>query len=172
MTERIMHGTTVERRWHREPLVWLVIAIPALTVFAGLTTVVVANRTADSVVVDDFRKEGLAINQDPRRDEAARRLGVAADLTAADAALRVALAAGRAEAPAKLVVLLSHATRAEHDRMLTLERGADGEYRATMAPLPAGHWYVEISPSDREWRLTGEFRDRAIGLALRAPAAG
>lgn len=172
MTDRTTHGTTGERRWHQEPLVWLVIAIPALTVFAGLTTVVVANHTADTVVVDDFRKDGLAINQDPRRDEAARRLGVSAEITAADAALRVALAPGRAAAPSKLVVLLSHATRAEHDRMVTLERGADGEYRAAIAPLPAGHWYVEISPADREWRLTSDFRDRALALALRAPAAG
>lgn len=163
--------TDAGRRWHREPLVWLVIAIPLLTVFAGLTTVVVANRQADSVVVDDFRKDGLAINQDPRRDDAARRLGVAAELTAVDTALHVVLAPGAAERPAKLVVLLSHATRAELDRLLTLERGADGEYRAVVPSLPAGHWHVEITPADREWRLTGEFRERATALALRAAPA-
>lgn len=162
------HSTDAERHWHREPLVWLVIAIPLLTVFAGITTVVVANYRADTVVVDDFRKEGLAINQDPRRDEAAQRLGVAAEVTAVDTALHVVLAPGRAAPPAKLVVLLSHATRAELDRMLTLERGADGEYRAVTPPLPAGHWHLEITPADREWRLTGDFRDRATSLALRA----
>lgn len=165
------HPTHGERRWHQEPLVWLVISIPALTVVAGLTTVVVANRSADTVVIDDFRKEGLAIHQDPRRDEAAQRLGVAADVTAGDGSLHVVLAPGRAAAPERLVVLLSHATRAEHDRMITLERGADGEYRAVVPPLPAGHWHVELSPANREWRLTGDFQDRATALALRASPA-
>lgn len=163
--------THAVRRWQREPLVWLVIAIPLLTVFAGITTVVVANRGADSVVVDDYRKEGLAINQDPRRDDAARRLGVAAEVTAVDTALHVVLAPGRAAPPERLVVLLSHATRADFDRMSTLERGADGEYRAVVPPLPGGRWHVEVSPADREWRLTGEFTNGATALALRAAPA-
>jgi hypothetical protein len=162
---------THSRPWYREPLVWLVAAIPALTVVAGITTVVIAGRHADPVVVDDFRKEGVAINIDPARDQAATRLGVAADLSDGNGRLAVALSAGRAEAPRRLVVILSHATRAELDRMLTLERGVDGRYAAAMPSLERGHWYVEVTPVDREWRLTGEFRDSAAALSLRPAAA-
>jgi hypothetical protein len=158
------------RPWYREPLVLLVAAIPAATVVAGLLTVLIAGHRADPVVVDDFRKEGIAINRDPARDEAAARLGVTARVSDANGALAVRLAPGRAEAPRRLVVILSHATRAEYDRMLTLERGADGTYSAPLAALDRGHWYVEVTPADRAWRLTGEFVDRAPALDL-APSA-
>jgi hypothetical protein len=78
------------RPWYREPLVWLVAAIPALTVVAGLSTVVIAARSADDVVRDDFRKEGIAINRDPARDDAAAKLGVTARVSDADGALTCA----------------------------------------------------------------------------------
>lgn len=155
------------RPWYREPLVWFVAAIPALTVVAGISTVVIAARSADTVVRDDFRKEGIAINRDPSRDLAAAKLGVAARVSDADGTLRVRLDLPTGEAPRELVAILSHATRATNDRMLTLKRGTDGSYSAPLATLERGHWYVELSPQNRAWRLTGEFVDRAPDLALR-----
>ncbi|MCZ8132427.1 MAG: FixH family protein [Steroidobacteraceae bacterium] len=153
-------------RWHDVPLMWLVLGIPALTVVAGLSTIVIANVGGDVVVRDDFRKEGLAINRDPRRDAEAARLGVAARVGQDGPRLVAALAPGRAEPPRRLVAVLSHATRAEHDRMVTLERTAAGVYVAEVGELPRGHWYLELTPTDREWRLTGDFVDRAGALTL------
>ena len=159
------------RPWHREPLVWLVAAIPALTVVAGLSTVVIANRGADDVVRDDFRKEGIAINRNPARDEAAAKLGVTARVSDADGALAVRLQLPETAAPRALVAILSHATRAEYDQMLTLRRGADGVYSAPLPELHRRHWYLELSPPSRAWRLTGDFVDRAPALDLR-PVTG
>ena len=153
--------------WHRVPLMWLVLAIPALTVVAGLSTIVIANVGGDVVVRDDFRKEGLAINRDPRRDAAAARLGVEARVGQDGTRLVAALVAGDAEPPRRLVAVLSHATRAEHDRMVTLERTADGAYAAELGELPRGHWYLELTPTSRDWRLTGDFVDRAGALTLK-----
>jgi hypothetical protein len=64
-------------------------------------------------------------------------------------------------------VLLSHATRAEQDRLLTLRGSGDGRYSAPLAALAAGHWYLEVTPADRAWRLTAEFVDRPGTLRLR-----
>jgi len=152
------------RPWYREPMMWLVTTIPALTVVAGLSTVVIAHRTSDTVVADEYRKEGLAIYRDPTRDRAAAQLGVRAELRVVDDRLVVRLAPP--VAPASLVVLLSHATRADLDRLVTLPRLADGSYAAPIAPLAAGHWHLEVSPADRAWRLTGEFVDAPGALAL------
>ncbi len=156
-----------ERPWYREPMLWLVIAIPALTVVGGLTTVVIAYLKSDTVVADEYRKEGLAINRDPTRDRAAQRLGVGATLGVEGGTLLVRLEPGSAPTPAQLVVLFSHATRAEQDRLVTLRATDDGRYAAPLAPLAAGHWYLELSPADRGWRLTGEFVDRFDTLTLR-----
>ncbi|MEI8256763.1 MAG: FixH family protein [Deltaproteobacteria bacterium] len=158
------------RPWHHEPLVWLVIAIPALTVVAGLTTVVTAFRKADVEVSDDVRREGLAIHQDPTRDNAATALGVAATLSLADGHLRVELAPGKAPLPSTLLVVLSHATRAEYDQLVPLTVGADGSFAGTLPALRTGHWYLEITPTDRSWRLTGEFVGSGAQLALSAEA--
>lgn len=158
---------TQPRPWYREPMVWLVIAIPALTVVGGLTTVVIAHRRSDAIVADEYRKEGLAINRDPTRDRAARRLGVSATVALEAGTLRVRLEPGMAPPPSQLVVLLSHATRAEQDRLVTLKAAADGAYAAALAPLPPGHWYLEVSPTDRAWRLTGEFVDTLGTVTLR-----
>ncbi len=155
------------RPWSREPMVWLVIAIPSLTVVGGLTTVVIAHRRGDVVVADEFRKEGLAISHDPTRDRAAQRLGVSAGVALDGGTLSVRLDPGTAPRPGQLVVLLSHATRAELDRLVTLRAGPDGTYAAALGALPPGHWYLEVSPADRSWRLTGEFIDRLGTLTLR-----
>lgn len=37
-------------RWYREPVMWLVVAIPLATVIAGFTTLWLANRTPDTLV--------------------------------------------------------------------------------------------------------------------------
>jgi hypothetical protein len=158
------------RPWYRFGIVWLVTGIPALTVVAGLTTVFLAGHNADAIVSDDFRKEGIAINRDPARDEAAAELGVGARVSVDAGTVSVDLHAGRAEPPRRLVAILSHATRAPLDRMVTLERGADGTYSIALPDLARGHWYLELTPPDRTWRLTADFVDRLPSRELRPSA--
>lgn len=154
-----MSDTTARqpRPWFREPFMWLVVGIPLLTVVAGLSTVFIASRHSDPVVSDEFRKEGLAIQHDPARDLAAARMGAQAQttITATHMTVDVKLAVG--DPPSALVAVLSHATRAELDRLVVLDRAPDGRYRATFESLEPGHWYVELSPRDRSWRLRGDF---------------
>ncbi|KPJ82643.1 MAG: hypothetical protein AMJ58_00310 [Gammaproteobacteria bacterium SG8_30] len=160
--------------WYREPWVWLVIAVPAAAVAGGIVTLVLATSGSDELVRDDFRKEGLAIYLDPERDEAARRVGARArlDLDATAGSLRASITLETSALPREMIVLLSHATRAEYDRLLTLRRVAPGEYAASLEALPHGHWYVELTPADRSWRLRGDFRDGESTLELAPPPAG
>ncbi len=153
--------------WYREPLMWFVVGLPATVVAAGLVTLFLAAHGSDDVVRDDFRKEGLAIYADPARDAAAAAAGARAMLVinAADSRMQVAVTLEQGALPPALLVLLSHATRAEFDRMITL-RGTDGRYEGSIEALPPGRWYVEITPPDRSWRLRGDFRDSAAALQL------
>ena len=41
---------TTGSRWYREPLMWLVVAIPLATVIAGFTTLWIVSRNPDTVV--------------------------------------------------------------------------------------------------------------------------
>lgn len=155
------------RPWYREPLVLLVIALPVATVVAGLSTLLIAERGADSIVAGEFRKDGLAINQDSTRDRAAARLGVSALLHLDGTTLRAEVTAAAAALPAQLVVVLSHATRADLDRRLTLTATGVGRYAGALPRLAPGHWYLELAPPDRRWRLTADFADAPTTLRLR-----
>ncbi len=157
--------------WYRNPFVWLVIALPAATVPAGLATLALAMHGADPVVRDDFRVDGLAINHDPVRDAAARDLNVHATLRVDGTTAYITLREGRAAVPERLTLLFSHATLATEDRQLRLDRTIQRTYAARQSALPAGHWYVELAPPDRAWRLTGELMGRTSSLEL-SPRAG
>jgi hypothetical protein len=153
--------------WYRERLMWLVVGVPCATVVAGFVTLFLAIRGNDPLVRDDFRREGLAIHADPQRDAAAAAAGAAARLTVDSSGghVEVELALRHGALPDRLVILLSHATRAEYDRMLTLP-GRGGRYQGELAALPPGRWYVEVTPPDRRWRLRGDFRDSVSALGL------
>ena len=49
--------------WWKFPLVWMVIAGPAIVVVAGFYTLWLAVRTPDPVVAQDYYRQGLEINK-------------------------------------------------------------------------------------------------------------
>lgn len=141
------------RRWFQEPLVWLVISLPLSAVVAGFYTLWLAVRSADGLVVDDYYREGLAINRELARDERATALGLEASilLTATRFDLQLS-AATTSTLPAQLKVQLLHPTRRGLDRTLLLNATAPGHYASQLTPLPAGRWHVLIEHAD--WRLS------------------
>jgi hypothetical protein len=52
-----------EAPWWNFPLVWMVIAGPAVVVVAGFVTLWLAIRTPDPVVAGDYYRQGININQ-------------------------------------------------------------------------------------------------------------
>lgn len=140
-------------RWYREPYAWMVFGLPGAVVLACLVTIVIATKTSDGLVVDDYYKRGLEINKRLAREEAAAAHGLDVDVAlTADGALQLALSAAEGfEFPARLDVLLAHATRAGGDRTLELAHLGGGVYRGQTAPLRAGPWHVDVSTP--AWRV-------------------
>ena len=60
--------------WYREPWPWILMSGPAVVVVAGAVTMWIAFASADGVVVGDYYKRGLAMNQDLQREQAAQQL--------------------------------------------------------------------------------------------------
>jgi hypothetical protein len=141
--------------WYRDPFRWLVIAFPLVAVVGGITTAVLAVRSFDGLVVDDYYNRGLAINEDLSRDAHAAALGLGAQVewNSAERTLQVVLRGSAAEHyPARLNVSLIYATRAGRDLQLDLPPTGAGHYATTLAGLTPGHWYVHVNGPD--WRLT------------------
>jgi hypothetical protein len=141
--------------WYREPWPWILMSGPAAVLVAGSVTMWIAFRSNDSLVAEDYYKRGLAINRVIAREDAAKRLGIHAELHVAAGTLSVAL---QGDAPEAVFVHLAHATRAGYDTRLRLARVAPGRYEAALAPLAPGHWHVTIDDPAGHWRLAKEIR--------------
>src|SRR4051812_56834 len=101
------------RPWYREPWPWLLMSGPALVVVAGMYTTVLAVRSSDGLVSDDYYAEGLTINKSLQRDARAAAQGLSASVQFGEMAVRVNLkgtSAGDAAVPG-LQLRLLHPTR-------------------------------------------------------------
>ncbi|MBI2801147.1 MAG: FixH family protein [Gammaproteobacteria bacterium] len=142
--------------WYRDPYRWLVIAFPLAAVVSGLTTAVLAIRSFDGMVVDDYYKQGLEINRVLRRDARARVLNLGAevrwDSTRGILAITLLGAADPSTLPTTLSVDLVYATRAGRDRHLLAQAIGHHRYVVSTGDLAPGHWYVHLASAD--WRIT------------------
>jgi hypothetical protein len=156
--------------WYREPWPWILMAGPATVVVAGLFTAWLAVRSDDGLVVDDYYRQGLAINKTLRRSEAAERLGIKAEISMADGRVQVRPSAAAGGA---LTLQFAHPTRAGMDQSLKLAMVQPGVYEGKLQqPLQAGRWHVVLER--RDWRLTGDWTlpaDGALTLGANAPLA-
>ena len=169
---------TASNVWYRNPLVWMMIPLPAWSVIAGISTVVLAFRVFDGVVVDDYYARGKAINVTLERDVAAARRGLTAVATLTPAAggaghpptaVEVAVTAlDVAALPATLKLAFLHSTHGGADAQVDLARTAAGAYRAALPPLAPGRYDLQIEAED--WRIVGTLRQPAESTASLGPA--
>jgi hypothetical protein len=157
----------IARPWYREPWPWIIMAIPGAAVIMGVVMIVLAARTNDGLVVEDYYKQGLAINQVLDREARARALGIAAVVTVSGDHSRVyvrfAAPENAVQAPALSFV---HPTRAGRDHRVVLNRTLAGEYEGEMLPLSQGHWRVVIDDRNAGWRLQGAWHTGNMPLEL------
>ena len=146
--------------WYKQFWPWFVIALPATAVVASLTTMWIAVSGADSMVVDNYYKEGLAINQQIDSDKRAAELGLSADVTIDNLSgeLIVDLHGAGQAAPAQLELSLHHPADSEKDADFTVKLTPTGKYIGDLEHSLEYRWYVQVQDpaADPKWRLRGE----------------
>ena len=144
--------------WYRQFWPWFLIALPGSVVIAGLTTVYIAFNGADSLVSDNYYRDGLAINQRLEQDHLAMEMGLSADirLDSESGELFVTLHGSEISAPT-LCLQLIHPVDDKRDRELILSLMAPNYYRADLDSQLSYRYYLRLLPEpEREWRLNGE----------------
>ena len=144
--------------WYKHFWPWFVIFFPALSIVAGLTTVMIAVNNQDNLVNDDYYKEGLAINKVLVRDKHARELGISSTiLINHDKGMVRVILQGITEEnmPDVLHLSFSHPTRKAMDVQWILNKEQGGIYSGSTGELATGSWHVQVGPEDEQWRLTG-----------------
>jgi len=140
--------------WYKEPYVWLIIFLPALAVFAGVITIILAVQTDDGLVVDDYYKKGLEINRTLERDHIASEKQLKADIkydAQGEEILIILTAVSDFDYPEILSVSFLHATRSGFDKEAKLVLIKDNTYRGNLSLPSPGKWYVHIQHDN--WRL-------------------
>lgn len=143
----------MQRPWYQEPYVWLIILFPATAVIAGTFTIYLAISSDDGLVIDDYYKQGLAINRVLERDKAAELHGLKANLSfIGDKFINLQLDANPAyQLPPELSLKFSHHTRSGFDKTIMLQRMSDNNYQGKLPNLILGEWTIEIEADN--WRL-------------------
>jgi len=146
--------TTLTRPWYKEPMVWLVIAIPLSSVIYGTFFLVVSITTFDGMVVDDYYKVGKQINREFKRDRAALAHGLTAQVLVENKTVTVTTVSNQDYTePPVLEINFIYSTRADIDKEIFVEQVSPGIYKGSIPELETGRWKVQIASDD--WRLLG-----------------
>jgi hypothetical protein len=144
--------------WYRHRWPWLLMLGPFTVVVAGLVTMWISFSGADALVVDDYYKQGKAINQDLRRDRIAATLGLALSLRYDPAAgiLRGEIRGLTSASP--LTLMLIHPTVPHKDERMIVKPDSQGGFSIALPMLERARWQVQIEDAAQSWRLQGSWR--------------
>lgn len=155
--------------WYRQRWPWILIAVPAMSVVAGFLMLYLAMTTWDGLVVDDYYRQGRAIDLVVARSVRARDLGLKAELSMTGERISVRLeATDEASLPDEIIVSITHPTRGGHDQTLHL-RGQGGVYEGAVSSLAAGRWNIQLEDAMKSWRLNDEINVPTVSVVRMLP---
>lgn len=163
--------------WHKQWLVWMLIAIPFSAVVMGVILIYLAVTTDDGLVADDYYKKGMTINRMLAKEEHAKQLAISAsvEIDASSGFIRLRFDKGELmDYPTQIQAALKHATKEQNDVYVVLQKGMDDQYAGSVSGgVQQGVWYIEINNSIEEdveqWRLIRRVRLDEVTTVLLQP---
>lgn len=152
-------ASTTEEPWYKQFWPWFIILLPSSVVVAGIVTVFIAVKNADSLVHDDYYQQGMGINRQLALDENANVLAayIVATLDVETGQLRMALEGKFSEKPLFLEAKWIHPTSKDRDFSMQLKLSPTGDYVGQLTYLVSGRWYLQVSAERPiQWQLKTE----------------
>jgi len=162
--------------WYKHRWPWILMSGPLIVVVAASFSGWLAFTRQDALVADDYYKQGMAINQDLRRETAAASLGLNLNmvyLPQSKALSGILLSFGHPLA-GRLKITLAHASDPRKDIVVEATPDATGHFEVPMGGFEPSQWKLTVENHDRQWRLNGDWKwpqDAAIELAADPPPA-
>lgn len=144
------HTTTP---WFKQVWPWIIIAIPLLTIIAGIITYQIAANHPVSMVQDDYFKSGLAINQVLERQTKAKALNISASIKFNPESRLLLVKLSPPIKARQLLLTFSHPTQKKYDTQIILEQLADDEFAAEAPNLTQTNWHIQLVNNTDGWLL-------------------
>lgn len=139
--------------WYKQFWPWFLIAVPFATLIMGYVLFYLATHTEHSLVVDDYYKEGKAINMSIDRIEEAKRRNIQTSLTIDNGAIALQFDSGVPKDGTAMKLSFYHVTLKSRDVEVLLSRDAKGIYRAFTEADLSGKWLITLTPFDEAWKI-------------------
>lgn len=139
--------------WYTHRWPWFLMLGPASVVVAGSFVTWLALGHPDAMVVDDYYKQGKAINQDLRRDRVASAMRIALDMRYEGGRLTGRIESLGRPLAVPFTIRLAHPTLPERDLSLLVKPDAGGAFSVPLPVLEQTHWQVVVEGNARDWRL-------------------
>lgn len=143
-----------KRPFWREPMMWLVLGLPAASVVAGVILVSLAARDSSDSVGDVVTRTAQIQVSDLSPDARARDLRLSAIVRVDEGFLEVLPVTGDFERGQPLRLVLRHPALAASDLELRAEP-TDNGWRAEVELSLDHDWKLEVMPEGMPWRLQG-----------------
>lgn len=139
--------------WYKQFWPWFLIAIPLSSLIVGSQVIRLATDGTNSMVVDDYYKEGKTINTRLDKIEKAKALNITSTLMIVDGEIALTFLTGAPKSGEALKLDFFHATLEARDFAVFLTQDANGVYRYSDDFSVQGKWRLRLTPIDESWKI-------------------
>jgi hypothetical protein len=145
--------TQTQRPWFKEPYVWMLIGIPLSSVIVGTFLITLSVQNKDTLVRDNYYKDGLAYNQELQWDKKAKEFDIRLELKITGNELQLALLNSRQNPPSTLKVTLGHPTMPDQDRESHVQLMKEKTFLGFIETMNDGRYYLLVESAEQQWRI-------------------
>ncbi|WP_434778332.1 FixH family protein [Neisseria sp. Ec49-e6-T10] len=158
--------------WYKEPWPWLLMLGPFIVVIAGFVTFYIAVNTDDTLVTDDYYKDGKNIILQIHKDEEAAKRNLHAKIlfNSNKNSARIFLEGDFAK-DEPIILSIQHPTLAKQDQSVTLKPISNNLYQVELKQLAhANYWYLALEDTDKKWKIQGRWYSASGNEAILEPS--
>lgn len=141
--------------WYKQFWPWFLVAIPLSSVVMGVVMIWLAVSGRDSLVTEDWYKDGMAINQRLDKQHAAQKLGIEAFITVDpnSNALFIELGGINTQQISELDIEFAHPTLEHNDFSLRLLPAPTRKFYAALPRSLEGLFYLTLTAPGSDWEI-------------------
>jgi len=143
----------IPKIWYKQFWPWFLIVVPLTSMVLSFSMMNLAFNSEDSMVIDDYYKEGRAINLKIQKLQQAKVLNIATKTQVFSDYVEVTFVSGAPDNGEALTLDFLHSTQKYKDFSVTLLRDANGTYRAPFTSEVSGKWKLSLHPFDENWKI-------------------